>query len=139
MVGKMTYMNMGRGSLDYFPCRYGEGKTMFRGPKRKAEGDYIAFLGGTETFGKFVARPFPRIVEEQTGQPALNLGMAHAGPDAYLADDTLLRIASVDSEGCWASRAISPVAALCSSTATRDRSRGARRRMNRLPRGAPAR
>lgn len=67
---------------------------MFRGPKRKAEGDYIAFLGGAETFGKFVARPFPRIVEEQTGQPALNLGMAHAGPDAYLADDTLLRIAS---------------------------------------------
>ena len=80
-------------ALDYFPCRYGSSRTLFRGPRRRAEGDYIAFLGGTETYGKFVPRPFPGLVEDSIGVPCVNLGVVNAGPDFFLNDDSVLGVA----------------------------------------------
>ncbi len=54
----MTYMKLGQAALDYYPCRYGASKLLFRGPRRRLQGDYVAFLGGTETYGKFIETPF---------------------------------------------------------------------------------
>ncbi|MGB3314802.1 MAG: DUF6473 family protein, partial [Albidovulum sp.] len=59
----MAYEYAGESALDYLPCRYGQSKLLFRGPRRKLDGAYAAVLGGTETYGKFVAEPFPNIVE----------------------------------------------------------------------------
>ena len=36
----MAYDNPGDGALDYFPCRYGKSKLMFRGPRRRLEAPY---------------------------------------------------------------------------------------------------
>ena len=47
----MTYDAAGPAPLDYLPCRYGTSKLMFRGPRRRLEAPYIAFLGGPETYG----------------------------------------------------------------------------------------
>jgi len=80
-------------ALDYFPCRYGTSKLLFRGPRRRLNDDYIAFLGSIETYGKFTQIPFPALVEHATGKKAVNLGCPNTGVDAYLNDQSLLGIA----------------------------------------------
>jgi len=88
----MTYVTLGQAALDYFPCRYGASKLTFRGPRRRLEGDYVTFLGGIETYGKFTEQPFPALAEHETGIRSVNLGRANAGIDAYLTDVSLLEI-----------------------------------------------
>lgn len=92
VVGKMTFDQLGRGGLDYFPCRYGRSKTLFRGPKRRIDGPFTAFLGGAETYGKFIAHPYPAILEERLGVSSVNLGWPNAGVDAFLCDPELLQV-----------------------------------------------
>ena len=93
MVGEMTYENLGEGALDYLPCRYGKSKLLFRGPRRKLEGDYALFLGGTETYGKFIEQPFPALVEKRLGMPCVNFGWLNAGVDVFLNDSTVIEAA----------------------------------------------
>jgi len=88
----MTYENLGQTALDYFPCRYGMSKLLFRGPRRRLDGSYVAFLGGIETYGKFVEMPFPALVECETGIKSVNLGCVNAGIDAYATDKNLVDI-----------------------------------------------
>ncbi len=80
--------------LDYFPCRYGASKAVFRGPKRDLTQPYVAVLGGSATFGKYVARPYPALVEQALGRPVANLGGLNAGPDFYLSDPATLDVAA---------------------------------------------
>jgi hypothetical protein len=82
------------GVLDYFPCRYGASKAAFRGPARDLSQPYVAMLGGSSTFGKYVARPYPALVEAALGCPVANLGGLNAGPDFYLQDIAALEIAA---------------------------------------------
>ncbi|MHA6346894.1 DUF6473 family protein [Roseivivax sp. CAU 1761] len=89
----MTYGCDGRGGLDYAPCRYGASRIAFRGPRKSCRGDYAAFLGGTETFGRFVPEPFVSLFETATGIPSVNLGVVNAGLDVYLQDPTVLGLA----------------------------------------------
>ena len=63
---------------------------MFRGPQRPLDGRYLAFLGGTETFGKFYDSPFPALVERRIGTPCVNLGAVNAGVDVHARDATVL-------------------------------------------------
>lgn len=90
----MTFEKLGRGPLDYDSCQYGESRLVFRGPLRKLEGDYIAFLGGNETYGKFIADPFPSLVEAALGLPCVNFGQANAGVDVFLNDPTVIASAA---------------------------------------------
>lgn len=80
------------GFVDYLPCRYGMSRTLFRGPARDLARPYVAFLGGSATFGKQIARPFPELVEQASGVPCVNLGALNAGPDFYLSDPAVLDI-----------------------------------------------
>ena len=89
----MAYARLSDGSLDYQPCRYGSSKLVFRGPVVDINRDYVAFLGGSETYGKFIERPFPDIVGARLGLPALNLGCVSAGVDVYHEDPTVLELA----------------------------------------------
>lgn len=86
----MAYALQSEGVLDYFPCRYGAASLTFRGPRRSLERPYVAFLGGNETYGKFIPDPFPDLVEEDIGFGAVNLGIPNAGPDVYLNDPALI-------------------------------------------------
>jgi hypothetical protein len=52
--------------------------------------DYIAFLGGVETYGKFIETPFPALVEKRLAMPCVNFGVQNAGVDLYLNDHTLM-------------------------------------------------
>ncbi len=80
--------------LNYYPCRYGRSKLLFRGPKRKLETPYCAMIGGSETYGKFLEKPFPMLVEDQLGTQVVNLGCVNAGVDAFTSDGEIQCICS---------------------------------------------
>ena len=86
----MAYDNLGEGALEYFPCRYGKSKLTFRGPRRRLDGRYVTVLGGSETYGKFVARPFAELTEDLSGTKVVNLGTMNSGIDVYVEDPTVM-------------------------------------------------
>ncbi|MCZ4353215.1 DUF6473 family protein [Roseovarius aestuarii] len=90
----MAYEKLGETPLDYQPCRYGASKLLFRGPRRPLNGRFAAFLGGTETYGKFIAEPFPELIEARTGVKCVNLGWPNAGVDVFLQDPDVLAVVS---------------------------------------------
>ncbi len=90
----MAYIFPGDGALDYFPCRYGSSRLLFRGPRRDIERAYVAVLGGSETYGKFVQDPFPDLIERDLGLPVANLGCMNAGPDVFLNEESITAIAA---------------------------------------------
>ncbi|WP_297770137.1 DUF6473 family protein [uncultured Roseovarius sp.] len=89
----MVFERLGRTPLDYKPVRYGTSKLVFRGPARDTSGEYVACLGGTETYGKFLDRPWPARLEAELGLPCVNLGLPNSGPDVLLRDKGLLGLA----------------------------------------------
>ncbi len=82
----MSYITFADGTLDYEPCRYGASKLLFRGPRRRLDGEFCAVLGGTETYGRFIERPFPDLIESATGIRMVNFGCVNAGVDVFLND-----------------------------------------------------
>ncbi len=86
----MTYLNLGQCGLDYYPCRYGKSKLLFRGPRRDMTGDYIAMVGGTETYGKFLERPFPALIESALGVETVNFGCVNAGVDVFAGEAAMI-------------------------------------------------
>lgn len=90
----MAYAFPGAGALDYFPCQYGTSRILFRGPRRDISSAYLAMIGGTETYGKYVADPFAALVERSVGVPVVNLGCVNAGPDVFLNEPTVTEIAA---------------------------------------------
>ena len=88
----MHQVNWAESALDYRACRYGGSRLLYRGPKKKLNDLGVAFLGGSETYGKFVASPFPELVGDGLGETCVNLGCHNAGLDAIIQDDTLVSI-----------------------------------------------
>ncbi|MDC1399035.1 DUF6473 family protein [Yoonia sp.] len=78
--------------LSYSPCRYGASRVLFRGPRKRLDQPYLAFLGGTETYGKFVEKPFPTLVEKAMRQTCVNFGCVNGGIDAFVNDATVMDI-----------------------------------------------
>ena len=90
LVDEMKHETIDGGGLSYAPCRYGMSRIFFRGPRRRLDEPYLAFLGGTETFGKFIDRPFANLVERDLGRPCVNFGCVNGGVDAFVNDPTVM-------------------------------------------------
>ena len=90
----MAYERLGGRTLDYFPCRYGGSRLIFRGPERRLAENYMAIVGGTEVFGKFMEEPFPETMELLTGRQVINLGCVNAGLEAFETDRDVFEICS---------------------------------------------
>jgi hypothetical protein len=90
----MAYEQPGGGPLDYHPCRHGNSKLLFRGPKRAIRERYCAIIGGSETYGKYVRDPYPALVERVLGRMVLNLGCMNAGADVLLNEPVFLDLAA---------------------------------------------
>ncbi|WP_424940998.1 DUF6473 family protein [Aliiroseovarius sp. S253] len=88
----MAYESLGKGSLDYSPCRYKTSKLLFRGPKRDLNTPYVAVLGGTETYGRFTEHPYPDLLEASLGRVVVNFGCPNAGLDVFLNDPALMKL-----------------------------------------------
>jgi hypothetical protein len=76
--------------LSYAPCRYGMSRIFFRGPRRRLDRPYIAFIGGTETYGKFLDEPLPALAEKELRQTCVNFGCVNGGIDAFVNDPTIM-------------------------------------------------
>jgi len=81
------YQNLDRaGGFDYQLQSLPElGDRIYRGPQVDLSRPFIAFVGAAQTFGRFVEAPFPAILSQRLGMPALNLGVGGAGPRHFLA------------------------------------------------------
>ena len=86
----MAFERLSGESLEYFPCRYGGSKLLFRGPRQDTNGAFVAVLGGSETHGKFVAAPFTDILAKDTGHSIVNLGFMNAGVDLFGTDQAVI-------------------------------------------------
>ncbi|MEM7641424.1 MAG: DUF6473 family protein [Pseudomonadota bacterium] len=80
--------------LEYYPCRYGRSRTVFRGPRVSLDGPYTVVLGGSEVYGKFVEDPFCDQLAERTGRQVVNLGVMNASTDLFLRDEALMEVVS---------------------------------------------
>ncbi|MEX0370962.1 MAG: DUF6473 family protein [Tateyamaria sp.] len=91
----MSMESLGPGGLDYLPCRYGNSKVLFRGPRRSLDGPFVAFFGGTVTYGKFVRTPFPDLVEQSLGKTCVNFGSLNGGVDVFATDPYLREVSGM--------------------------------------------
>lgn len=88
------YDRMFAGALDYAPYRLENSRLWLRGPRPDLGGAFCAFLGGTDTYGKFLREPYPALVHRSLGLVCANFGCPHAGVDACLKDGALLEVCS---------------------------------------------
>jgi len=86
------YDRMFAGALDYAPYRLENSRLWLRGPRPDLRGAFCAFLGGTDTYGKFLREPYPALVQRSLGLVCANFGCPHAGVDAYLKDGALIEV-----------------------------------------------
>lgn len=89
----MAFERMGHRPLDFPRVRYAPSKLDFRGPARDLTGDYIACLGGTETCGTFIERPFAALLERDIRHQCVNFGLPNAGVDAFCLDEGAVALA----------------------------------------------
>lgn len=81
------------GTREDLICRYPGSGLPVRGPCAGLRAPYLAFLGGSETFGRFVEVPFPALLDRLLGRSCVNLGSINAGLDAMLNDAAVMRLA----------------------------------------------
>jgi len=79
-----------RGALGYDLYRYGKSKTRYRGPAPDFGKPYLVFLGSSETYGKFLPEPYPRLLGDALGIGCANFAALNAGVDMYLRDPSVL-------------------------------------------------
>jgi len=89
----VTRFEQPQSALNYDLCRYGASRVMFRGPKRPLDGGYVAVIGGSQAYGKFVEVPFVDALEAQIGEPVVNLGVMQAGLTLIADDPDILPVA----------------------------------------------
>lgn len=90
----MSYDVLGAAALNYAPCKCATCRVLFRGPERRLDAPYIAFLGGTDTYGKFIKTPFLALVESCLGVNCINFGIVNAGVDVFMHDSFLTNAAN---------------------------------------------
>lgn len=73
---------------------YEGSRLSYRGPAGRHDRPYIAALGGSETFGRYVAHPFSALLADWLDMPVLNLGVCNAGISLYSEERWLLDVAS---------------------------------------------
>lgn len=81
-------------TLDYQEYRFGRSRQIFRGPMPDLSKPYAAFIGGSETYGKFSPETFPSVLEERLSYQCINWGTPGAGPGFFIKDPVILEACS---------------------------------------------
>jgi len=90
----MTIDTIDRTTIDYQNYRFGRSRQRFRGPKPDLSKPYVAFIGGSETYGKFVAEPYPKLIQDRIDLTCANWGTPGAGPSFFLKDPAVMEACS---------------------------------------------
>jgi hypothetical protein len=87
------YQARDREVVDYGTYELEDTGLQFRGPAppNLEPGNYFTCIGAAQTFGCFCERPFPSLLADRLGIPALNLGYGGAGPEFFARKDALAR------------------------------------------------
>lgn len=80
--------------LDYQSWSFEGTKLQFRGPSVDLDAPFVAVLGGTETYGKYVETPYPAMLRDWIDMPVANLGVHQAGLTLFSEERWLLETAS---------------------------------------------
>jgi hypothetical protein len=66
----------------------------FRGPALDLDNttSYFSCIGAAQTMGVYVEKPYPTLLAQQLGMPALNLALGAAGPGFYAERDDLIAL-----------------------------------------------
>ncbi|GGC18996.1 hypothetical protein GCM10011371_03300 [Novosphingobium marinum] len=80
--------------VDYQEFHVRDCDVPFRGPGfdpfEAEQGSFFSCIGAAQTYGCFFPRPFPTLLSESLGMPALNLAVGGAGPGFYTQFDSLI-------------------------------------------------
>jgi hypothetical protein len=90
MTTIMSIQRQGAATLDYRPVSYPGSVLRFRGPAIDVTAPHVLCLGGTETFGRFIAEPYPALLAARLGQPVANMGVSGGGVDVSMEDGAIL-------------------------------------------------
>jgi hypothetical protein len=85
----MSFHRQGSPSLDYQPVSYPGSVLRFRGPVSDITAPHVLCLGSTETFGRFIAEPYPALLGAKLGRPVTNMAVAGAGLDVVMEDGAI--------------------------------------------------
>ncbi|WP_254437205.1 DUF6473 family protein [Ruegeria arenilitoris] len=88
----MSYHQTGSAGAGHAVCQYGQSRLWFRGPERSLDTAYMACVGGDETHGRFVDRPYAAILEDRLDRRCLNLGSLYCGVEALCGDAGLFTL-----------------------------------------------
>lgn len=80
--------------FDYKIYRFGRSRQIFRGPQPNLRGKYLAFIGSSYTFGRYVDEPYPDLVAREMDVPMVNFGTDGAGAGFFLSDPEVRNAAS---------------------------------------------
>lgn len=90
-----SYQERDRDILDYQEFQVSGCDVKFRGPGfdpfAAEQGSFFTCLGASQTYGCFQPKPFPTLLSETFGMPALNLAVGGTGPGFYLQYDSLIQ------------------------------------------------
>ncbi len=76
----------------YAHSQYAGSRHYFRGPSKDLSDPYIAVLAGSVNFGRSVKYPYNERVETPTDMTGVYLAIPQSGPDASLADESVMAI-----------------------------------------------
>jgi len=87
-----SYQERDREFIDYEEFSLAGTPHRLRGPAPKTlePGEYFTCVGAAQTFGCFCEQPYPALLADSLDLPALNLGLAGAGPRLFVQDEDLL-------------------------------------------------
>ncbi len=95
----MSFETRGAVAPDHPTVSYPGSALRFRAPGGDPTRAHVLCLGGTETFGRFVAEPYPGRLADRLTVPVINMGVAGGGLDVVLNDPAI-------AEACRAATAI---------------------------------
>ena len=80
--------------VDYQEFKIDGSDIPFRGPALDPfaadPGSFFTCIGAAQTYGCFFPKPYPTLLSEAIGLPALNLAVGGSGPGLYADDDVLI-------------------------------------------------
>ncbi|MEP4079714.1 DUF6473 family protein [Haloferula sp.] len=77
--------------IDYHMTELDDSGLMFRGPIPELKKDgYFTSIGAAQTLGCFCEKPYPTLLQDAIGLPALNLGYGGAGPEFFNSQQPLI-------------------------------------------------
>ena len=77
----------------YTQCQYAGSRHYLRAPSEGSSDPYIAVLAGSLSFGKPVKIPYTEGIETLIGMTGFTLAIPQSGPDAFLANESVMAIA----------------------------------------------